>query len=159
MFLLKITPNKHPFPKSCIQPCCLECVLVLLSIVIVSLGEDRAGLYMLLMHVSLFYNCYFLSFFSSSLCHDPVGCSTHWTFHLTFFFRVYTNRLKTLLWEIIYGKLYKVQSSYFSWYSGGASLGYFTGKWICKIKSLLAIIERSSNNRQFSFSCFIFCSW
>ena len=56
---------------------------------ITSLGEEGAGLCVSRAFVCLFYTCYFLSFFSSSLCRGlAVVCDwgTPWTFLLTLFF-------------------------------------------------------------------------
>ena len=69
-------------------PCSLaSCLVISLSIVIASLGEEGAGMCASRTFVCLFCACSFLSFFSSSWCRALAAvcdCGTAWTFLLTF---------------------------------------------------------------------------
>ena len=77
---------------------------VLFSTVITSLGEERPGLCASRAFVYSFYECPFLSFFSSSWCQGltvACDCGTPWTFLLTFlqyvlfhYLIVITNQIK-----------------------------------------------------------------
>ena len=73
----------------CRHFCNLVCSSVLFNIVIISLGEERAGLYASRAFVCLSCMRYVLSFFSSPRC-QGLGAArdwgTHWTVHVTVFF-------------------------------------------------------------------------
>ena len=63
-----------------------SCFYISFSLVITSIGKDRAGLYASRAFVCLFCTCLFLSFFSSSWCRGLAvvcDCATVWTFLLT----------------------------------------------------------------------------
>ena len=87
-----------------ILPCSLfSCFFsILFSIVITSLGEERAGLCASRACACLSYMCYFLCFFYFFLLAAAYDCGSLWTFHLTFSMAIsrfkvdasYTNNIK-----------------------------------------------------------------